>query len=123
MWATNFFLSNLEPQRTNLHHLLSETVSVILFDLLQIVTTLLAGLPLKEDFEEAEPVYTCLLKMLDSPGLRGRVNSSLPGIVQALQAAVHQETIPIAQRQQLSSAMQPLNINQWYEKVETSLLG
>jgi hypothetical protein len=46
---------------------------------------MLDALPIKEDFEEAQPVYQCLLALLADTGLRPRIQSCFPRLLAALE--------------------------------------
>ena len=46
---------------------------------------MLEALPLKEDFEEAQPVYACLVALLSDAGSRSRIQLCLPRLLASLE--------------------------------------
>jgi len=61
---------------------------------MQVMPVILDALPLKEDFEEAQPVYACLSALLADSGTRGRLQSCLPRLLAALEEVQGQSEVP-----------------------------
>lgn len=55
---------------------------------------ILEALPIKEDFEEAAPVYQTLTALATNPTLASRVCHVRPQLMAALQAVLHQDEVP-----------------------------
>ena len=55
---------------------------------------MLEALPLKEDFEEAAPVYQTLTALATNPALAPRVSHVRPQLMAALHAVLQQEDVP-----------------------------
>ena len=60
----------------------------------KVVPVMLEALPLKEDFEEAVPVYQALTALATNPALAQRVAHVRPQLMAALEAVMHQKDIP-----------------------------
>lgn len=65
---------------------------------------MLKALPLREDFEEAAPVYLTLVALASNSSLQQRVAHVRPQLMGALQAAVHQEGVPDSVKQSIIEA-------------------
>ena len=61
---------------------------------MQVLPVMLEALPLKEDFEEAEPVYACLVGLLSDLGSRPRIQACQHRILAALEEVQGQPEVP-----------------------------
>ena len=66
---------------------------------------MLEALPLKEDFEEAGPVYQTLTAVASNPSLAHRVSHVQPQLMAALQAVLQQEGIPSSVKEGVIKAL------------------
>lgn len=66
---------------------------------------MLEALPLKEDFEEAVPVYQALTAMAVTPSLQQRVAHVRPQLTAALDAVLHQDEIPTSVKEGVARSL------------------
>lgn len=72
---------------------------------MQVLPVMLDALPIKEDFEEAEPVYRCLLALLADAGLRPRIQSCFPRLLAVLEEVQGQAEVPQEVKGSVSQAL------------------
>eukprot|EP00891_Asterochloris_glomerata_P009671 jgi/Astpho2/9671/e_gw1.00146.14.1_t len=74
----------------------------------QVLPVMLGALPLREDFDEAQPVYSSLCHLATNPNSAQGVVPQVPAIVQALGAVAVQEAAPLEVRRSVAGVVQQL---------------